>query len=54
MTRQSFFSHDRWCGEFPLEDLFPSLHVLAVDKNSSAAEYLEQVHGNSVWAPVFV
>jgi len=25
-----------------------------VDKNASVAEYREEVHGNSVWAPVFV
>ena len=49
-----FFRHDRWCGKFPLKDLFPSLYVLAVDKNASIAEYQKHVYGNSVCAPVFV
>ena len=37
-----------------MKDLFPRLYVLTVDKNTSVTEYWEQVHGNSVWAPVFV
>ena len=37
-----------------MKDLFLRLYVLAVDRNASVAEYREQVHGNSVWAPVFV
>jgi len=49
-----FFWHDRWCGEVPFKDLFPRLYVLVVDKNAPVAEYREQVHGNSVWASVFV
>lgn len=54
MTHLFFFWHDRWCGDFPLKDLFPRLYVLTVDKNAFVAEYQEQVRGNSVWIPIFV
>ena len=47
MALQSFW-HDRWCGEFPLKDLFNRVYVLAVDKNASFVEYQEQVYGNSM------
>jgi len=37
-----------------LKDLFPSLYVLAVDRNAFFADNWEQISGNNIWAPVFV
>jgi len=50
----NLFWHDHWCGEIPLKDLFPSLYVLAVDKNAFIVDYREQVSGNNIWAPILV
>jgi len=48
------FWHNRWCGEWPLKELFPGLYALAVDRNASVTDFREQGLGGFVWAPVFV
>ena len=35
------FGHDRWCEEGPLQDFFPSLYVLVVNKNATIADYCQ-------------
>ena len=37
-----------------MKDVFPSLYVLAVDRNVFVADYRQQVSGNNIWALVFV
>jgi len=48
------FWHDRWCEESPLRDLFPSLYVLAVNRDASIADYYQRGPGCVVWSPVFI
>ena len=37
-----------------MRDLFPSLYVLAVDKDATIAEYYHCGKGAIVWSPVFI
>jgi len=48
------FWHDRWCEEGPLRDLFPSLYVLAVNRDASMADYYQNGPDGVVWSSVFI
>ena len=39
------FWHNPWCCGGPLNDLFPGLYNLAVDRNAMVAKYREQGSG---------
>jgi len=48
------FWHGWWCEEGPLRGLFPSLYVLAVNRDASIADYYHNGPGGVVWSPVFI
>jgi len=52
-TSTSFW-HNQWNEEGLLKDLFPSLFVLAQDREASVADYRVQGTGISSWRPIFV
>jgi len=49
-----YFWHDRWCDDTPLRDMFPSLFVLADNRDASIADYWDRDSGTIVWVPIFV
>jgi len=48
------FWHDRWCTEGHLRDTFPSLYVLAVNRDATIADYCQRWPSNIVWSLVFI
>ena len=48
------FWHNQWNEDGLLKDLFPSLFVLAQDREASVADYWVQGTGSSGWRPIFV
>jgi len=48
------FWHNQWNEDGILKDLFPSLYVLAQDREASVADYQVLGTGSTVWRPIFV
>ena len=48
-----FFWHSRWCDNVSLRDRFPSLFVLATERDTRVRDYLGHFHSLVVWSPVF-
>jgi hypothetical protein len=47
------FWHDVWCGELPLEILFPELFTIACDKDAWMKENMQIQNGNIHWNILF-
>ena len=49
-----FFWHDSWCEEGPLQDLFPSLYVLVMNRDATIVDSCQSAFGAVVWSPIFI
>jgi hypothetical protein len=45
--------HDRWCGDVPLKDTYPTLYACASNKAATISEVLVREHGRVEWRVTF-
>lgn len=45
------FWEDKWCGNIPLKQVYPTIFSLAVSPRAMVADYMDLSHGTPIWQP---